>query len=76
MSIAVNRTHTYKCWRRGVFVSKSYHYIQFESVTLGFGRWQANQASVSVIIIVLKTNTRASSSRRVCLNCVLYRFTR
>lgn len=59
-----------------VFVLKSYHYIQFESVTLRFGRWQTKEASVRVIIIVLKTNARASSSRCVGLNCVLYRFTR
>lgn len=45
-------------------------------MTLGFGRWQAQEANISVIIIVLKTNTRASSSLHVSLNCVLHRFTK
>lgn len=45
-------------------------------MTLGFGRWQAQEANISVITIVLKTNTRASSSLRVSLNCVLHRFTK
>lgn len=60
----------------GYGLSKSYHYVQFQSMTLGFGRWQAQEASVSVIVIVLKTNTRASSSLYVSLNCVLHRFTK
>ncbi len=45
-------------------------------MTLRFGRWQAQEAGICVIIIVQKSNTRASSPLHVGLHGVLHRFTK
>lgn len=53
---------------------KPYQHIQSQSLAGGSGRGQAQGSSEDVVRIILKTNSRTSSSPGVCLHCVVHHF--
>lgn len=53
---------------------KSYLHIQSQSVAGRSGRDQTQGSSEDVVLIILKTNSRASSSPGVCLHCEVHHF--
>lgn len=72
-NIAVNKYFTimFSC-----ICLTSYQYKQLQGLTCGFGRCQAKQASIGVIIYVLEKNSWASYPLHVGLHCVVQRFTK